>query len=133
MTEEARISELLKPRIKQIADYPDSPQRVGFIYQGGGWSDNWYKEMKIYPHLFSELKWWAERKVEEMPEYVWYDTSSIYEKESLIVLKVAQWLQEPDGEIWASVEGDKIGYSSFFMTKPATKTEYDQHIKTKEK
>lgn len=60
--------ELLKPRYKVIAEYPQSYLKVGDIFE----ADNVTKFMANYPHLFKPLAWWEERKVEDMPEYVKY-------------------------------------------------------------
>lgn len=62
--------ELLRPRWKLIADYPDNPDKIGAIY-----NPEYYLERNIaffdkYPHLFKKLQWWEDRKPEEMPEYV---------------------------------------------------------------
>lgn len=69
--------ELLKPRYRVIADYPNSGYDIGDILTPD--REYWSKENSIrlcaedvsqYPHLFQKLEWWQERKPEEMPEYV---------------------------------------------------------------
>jgi hypothetical protein len=77
--------ELLKPRYKVVAGYPDSKFQVGQIIQfellkTGDWVYQWaghdgiYEigilEFAEYPHLFKKLEWWEDRKIEDLPEYV---------------------------------------------------------------
>ena len=67
------VEELLMPRWKVIADYPNSIFKVGQIMERSG-----YGEFDIinhcncsrYPHIFKPIEWWEDRAVEDMPEYV---------------------------------------------------------------
>ena len=76
--------ELLKPRYKVIADYPNCTFSVGQVLvqddkeETDFWTgDQLYTDRypKQYPHLFKKLEWWEERKPEDMPEYVKDNTS----------------------------------------------------------
>ena len=69
------IQELLKPRYKVIADYPDSVFIVGEILRNPTYESK-------YPHLFKKLEWWEDRKPEEMPKYLkhTYDGKTSYYK-----------------------------------------------------
>lgn len=63
-----KVKALLKSRFKMIAAYPYADNKVGSIISP-------VSRMKIdhykdFPHLFRELKWYEERKAEEMPVYV---------------------------------------------------------------
>lgn len=76
--------ELLLPRYKVIARYPDMDKHK--LYEGAIITLNlqegnqWYLDTgksKIYdayydgyPHLFKKLKWWQERSLDELPEYL---------------------------------------------------------------
>jgi hypothetical protein len=76
--------ELLKPRYKVIAPYPDMPFSVGQVLllqkHKEGWEYTWAEhdgfhsmtdlEMSEFPHLFKEMEWWEEREEKDMPEYV---------------------------------------------------------------
>lgn len=93
------IQELLKPRVKCIADFWDNPFKVGQIIQftqereyhdfitgelqGKDWLTDflpddetvtrymyWMRKFIPYPHLFRHLEWWEDRDVKDMPEYV---------------------------------------------------------------
>jgi len=90
MTTEA----LMKPRYKVISNYPGSIYNIGdIIEQIDGYFDL-YKdgstlyleiELKKYPNIFKPLAWWEERKVSDMPMF-------IFDKEnSQIIYKVKQW------------------------------------------
>lgn len=60
--------ELLKPRYKVIADYPESPYKIGDIEVDRGWSDTLH--LKDFPAIFKPLAWWEERGEEDMPNYL---------------------------------------------------------------
>jgi len=68
-TENKAIDDLMKPRYKVIADYPDNEFSVGEILPDEVVS-NEEDEILKYPHLFKKLEWWEERRESEMPEYV---------------------------------------------------------------
>lgn len=72
--------QLLKPRWKVIADFPDSDYVVGNI-EDRDWSkyvneedetDGIVWSISNFPHLFKELEWWEERAIEDLPDYVKY-------------------------------------------------------------
>lgn len=77
--------EILKPRYKVIADYPQSKFEINEILipdrldgtVNGFWVSECKNNRKIvfatpqnYPHLFKKLEWWEEREERDMPEYV---------------------------------------------------------------
>jgi hypothetical protein len=79
---------LIKPKYKVIADYPNCPFEVGhtliqdmstvgevFVEAselGQPIDKNWLDKDAVtgYPHLFKRLEWWEEISPEEMPEYL---------------------------------------------------------------
>ena len=76
------IEDLLKPRYKVIAEYPDSSYTVGHIIHE---ADNlegatfFTKRVHKYPHIFQKLEWWQDRKIEDMPEYLIFPkTGEVY-------------------------------------------------------
>jgi hypothetical protein len=71
--------ELLKPRYKVVADYPNSDLPIETVLTNS-YQDIWtdfhgleFNErtsfFSDYPHLFRKLEWWEDRKVEDMPKY----------------------------------------------------------------
>jgi hypothetical protein len=67
------VEELLKPRYKVIADYPESPFKIGRIYDyGEALPGPGLSSFEPYPHLFRKLEWWEDRKPEEIPKYYNY-------------------------------------------------------------
>lgn len=72
--------QLLKPRWKVIADFPDSDFKVGSIedrnwckyVNGEDATDGIAWNISDFPHLFKELEWWEERAIEDLPDYVKY-------------------------------------------------------------
>lgn len=74
--------ELLQPRFKVIANFPDNTRNIGdIIYVDNKkekyWSDNFEKWLSTFPHLFRKLKWFEDRAIEDLPEYL-KDKNEIY-------------------------------------------------------
>ena len=89
--------ELLIPRIMVNIPYPNSPFKVGDIRTC---ADNQHGDINYYrqfPHIFKELKWWEERKVEDMPQYV----KGIDMFEELNYANV-KWRKNKDGDMECS-------------------------------
>jgi hypothetical protein len=66
------VAELLKPRYKVIADYPNQWHRTGAIitdlfYDDQYKDESWFAQ---YPAIFQRLEWWQEISESEMPEYL---------------------------------------------------------------
>jgi len=59
---------LLKPRWKVIADYPESIYTVGEVEQPEYYIERNIAFFNKYPHLFRNLSWWEDRDV--LPDYV---------------------------------------------------------------
>lgn len=84
------IEELLIPRWKVIAEYPNSIFDVGNIlvnnstqneYEYISWKD-YGKDVYYpndYPTIFKKLEWWEDRNIKDLPEYVKkIDTEAVY-------------------------------------------------------
>jgi hypothetical protein len=121
--------ELLKPRYKVIADYPNSELGIGdllmqyiagsvwrHIWTSGEWTDITIHNPEKYPHLFRKLEWWEERTNEEMPQYV----KGEYEGKVYGIWKVIFW--ELDKGRGMLNDNSCVSFSSFVV--PATETEY---------
>ena len=119
--------ELMKPRYKVIADYPQSKIKVGDIYTPPV-NDEIDSFWNKYPHLFKQLQWWEERLPEEMPEYVRWLFDERKDSKSMdgYVVKVRGWMQ--NGYSVLTQQGDVIA-SQFFA--PATESEYNTFIESK--
>lgn len=119
--------ELLKPRFKVIADYPNSIFEISeIIVPMNGvtyveYSDNGGKteiELSNFPHLFQLLKWWEERKVEDMPQYIEFNK---------IILPVKKWdLENKQGWICIN-QGGGIFHQDAII--PSSKEEYETNLK----
>jgi len=128
--------ELLKPRWKVIADFPFNT----YYKVGGVITDDrlmaarnetghavFACEWNDYPNIFRKLKWWEERNIEDMPEYVKmlsYIKPCTNNTENLELKK---------GEI---VKPDKWGLNSFeishwvfsaSLTIPSTEEEFNSN------
>jgi|HubBroStandDraft_2_1064218.scaffolds.fasta_scaffold393611_2 hypothetical protein len=104
--------QLIKPRYKVIADYPNSEWKIGEIIQMESFGylpmqlrddpiESWLTDFidrgrkgnamypdwafEPYPHLFKKLEWWEERELPQMPEYLKHG-------ENGNVRKVVKWL-----------------------------------------
>lgn len=141
------VEELLRPRYKVIADYPNSEFEVGTIinfpnkrdYYTG--NDEWesefvrdknqggqfkfcIKKIEPFPHLFKKLEWWEDRAIEDMPEYVRF-------KER--VLKVSRWLSDIEDVENGWCELVERGYDCHTShLLPATESEYTNYINSKQ-
>lgn len=136
--------ELLKPRIKVAADYPDCPYAVGSIieieedqegdqYLAVSGFIVYFPEK--YPHLFKKLEWWEERKLEEMPEYVKITSTPMLVERFIAIgqiVKIHKHFSTSWGDYSKSgcqVFGDD--FMSYSKCLPATQTEYEQYINQK--
>jgi len=122
--------ELLKPRYKAIASYPDSQFPLNKIiemeivsnasmYHFGNnrWEyECWFMD---YPHLFRKLDWWEERKLEDMPEYVKRPPEMKFLSNT--VFKIDSW-DETASIGWCSDHCINVRVDQCI---PATKEEYD--------
>lgn len=141
MEKEIDVEELLKPRYKVVADFPQGVfkfqvgeilEKKGIHFTGQAKSIN-ENEIDKYPHLFKKLEWWEDRKESDMPEYLKVNT----EKTSLFIgdlHKVRELHLFPDPEtlnINASKHyvllEDKSNFYRFNLSHfiPATKEEYE--------
>lgn len=141
------IEELLLPRYKVTADYPDSEFQVGEILlqcKDGirlvsltrNMYIDWFKIDK-YPHLFKKLEWWEERDLykeeveKEVIEIVPYLKSNgkLHGNE---VYKVERFTASMFGymsgvrDAFVSTEPDGYGKTTFELRwfEPATEAEY---------
>ena len=121
--------DLLRPRYKTIADYPNSFSSAGEVLElknhGGYWRYEYYdhdglytmseSELQEYPHLFKKLEWWERRKVEDLPEYL---------RCSKTIGKVKEYGWFKGGNS-AKFEDGTTEYLSH--CEPATKEEYEAY------
>lgn len=125
--------ELLRPRYKVIADYPGNTFDVGTVLYKMNKTHGWLspcnninigmhiEAAKKYPHLFEPIPWYADRKPEDMPEYV---------KGARSVKKLLQTECHSDKYPSLLFEGETI-WAPAWMYQPATKEEYDSFINSK--
>lgn len=123
------IEELLKPRYKVIADFPqwstfkhkkgDILELRGIHFVGHGTSKSINeKEIDLYPEVIKRLEWWGGREEKDMPEYVKYlDTSTFFP-----TLHVCEGKYAPI---------NSIGYTTEALY-PATKEEFEEYINQKQ-
>jgi len=127
--------ELLMPRYKVIADYPNSLFKVGETLKEGIVTKDYIfcdpdgPRWSQFPHLFRKLNWWEERKVEDMPEYVKSladDRGTVFKIQKWDMGMLIGWI-DYDKRQCASLETFKPEYGYF----PATEQEYNDYINSK--
>lgn len=123
--------ELLRPRIKCIARYPDSPFPIGAILEQDFEEPELYHYMdsnrrpwilenpELYPEIFKSVTWWEDRASEEMPAYV-KDHNAIFK---------AHWRTEKSDDTLRMQLDDGYGEwyvipSIMYHFEPATEEEY---------
>ena len=128
------VEELMKPRYKVIADYPKCPfgdvGRVIELKNGKyEWAeyDGMYSEnesfFQEYPHLFKPLKWWEDRKPEDMPEYV-----KLKPEYGGRVYKLSEAKESYGGKAFMFDYPITEHWIDLSQCIPATETEYTQYI-----
>jgi hypothetical protein len=144
------VEELLIQRYKVIAPYPQSSFEVGDIisFELQHVEIARYtalngdpiklavmeKEVQKYPHLFQPLPWYAERKPEDLPEYIKCDER---------VWKITEWKKGMLGKVFPMNEVDVEGESENFANikwhfsaakfLPCTSEDYEQWKQSKNK
>ena len=117
--------ELLMPRYKVIADYPNTPYGLNQVLTK--------REIRFgmgslspenYPAIFRKLNWWEERKVEDMPEYVKVIANGCSFNAGTI-LKANNWGVYPD-------EGNNFGNEGDYYCLLITTEESSTHDKGEE-
>lgn len=150
--------DLLAPRYKVIADYyqgkkdiKDNRVKRGHIFMNsmpqqdvvwrkvvnGEWVDETIHNPQQLPNLFQPLPWYAERKVEDMPEYVKLNPENTTGEEG--VFKVLEVKKYNDGTIGINhthPAEDCEPFEAFVGAKyflPATLEEYTEYINSQKK
>jgi len=132
--------QLLIPRYEVIADYPDSSFSVGQIIKfellkTGDWVYRWAKhdgiyemsliEFKEYPHLFKPLPWYHGRKIEEMPEYVkWNSSGNVSKVLDTIVSHTNGLLMLKTNEVSQPDNRPVANYCPVYWFTPALESDY---------
>lgn len=123
------VDELLKPRYKQIADYPNNKSAIGRIFghntngtQNVMPVDEWIAFHEKYPAIYKKLFWYEEREESEMPEYVCFKTAI-----PLTYKKVTKWWLDADKNWWADYD-KKSTMLNMWAIEPATEKEYTDYL-----
>lgn len=134
--------ELKQQRYKVIADYPNSRLQIGDILvkymfksstlgtytyttnlesplQGICCKPEW---VEVYPYLFYKMRWWEDRKTQEMPEYVKQCNGND-------VYKVHKHFDHQDEIGWCFVAEYDMVSRYYKRYLPATEAEYLTFIK----
>lgn len=121
--------DLLAPRFKVVADYPNSNFDVGEIIEfkplrkgNGRWiafgkySVTHPNELNKFPHLFKKLEWYEDRDFKDWPKYVKWEEDIIFE--------VLNWRTNPNT---SQLDGVYTDYGFLFIKDiiPATKEEFE--------
>lgn len=117
--------DLLKPRYRVIADYPNSPFNIGEIIRqdSAGLPNNYISDAgyyrdrhpESYPAIFKKLEWWEERSESELPKYV---------KVKNAVREVDEWMMQINFVILKQDSGHAMEWPLKDGCFPATEEEY---------
>lgn len=122
--------DLLKPRYKVIAAFPESPFYIGDIINSERWQEAY--NLNDFPAIFKQLHWWHERKKDDLPKYIGYKSEKgVFHWVQPVVRWLGVSLQE-QGTCIVSYT-DLIGNyaeidQALYGTTPATLTEYNEYI-----
>jgi hypothetical protein len=112
--------QLLAPRYEVIADYPESPYKIGQIEFADTWTDDPHDGLHKYPAIFKPLQWHEKRLPKDMPEYI----KTISKGE---IVRVAGW---NFNVFWTCQASDSSHCWMQDEIIPASQQEYDQYIKS---
>lgn len=144
------MTDLMKERFEVIADYPNSPFKIGMIcqlteihpYSGMSFiyddvtvvSPEWFVK---YPAIFKPLAWYEEREINELPEYLLNSMHKMKtgETEVLKVVKYEPYYVDdapiPHWSFYAYPEWNpNEGFPMIFF-EPATETDYLTYLNSK--
>lgn len=119
--------ELLSPRYKITADYPQNNFTVGYIINYP--TNSMCLHFDKYPHLFQKLPWYAERKIEDMPEYIKCITECRIPENTILKANWETYDSYPSIVAHRGLRPDFWIEAKHFI--PSTQTEYDQFLKNK--
>lgn len=118
--------DLLAPRYKCIADYPNQEFEKGeILYSDGGkfyyCSDIGRHSISpdYYPAIFQKLEWWENRDVDDMPKYV-------KRLDDGAIIKTDKWFLVGGDMRWHTE--NKFVTMSAKTCLPATKEEYNTYL-----
>jgi len=138
------MENLLSPRFKIIAEYPNSIFKKNDILERIKYKDTEIEvseiltnlkrckinnlsglkvvNLEMYPHLFQKLNWWEERKREELPTYI--------KSETQVVKPDWELLKWKGREYWRANTNEKLFGSHYKLENfiPATKEEYERSL-----
>ena len=130
--------ELLKPRYKVIADYPESRFKIevilidegvnGFFYNDRIYNKAIWVAIDKYPHIFKRLEWWEDRIIEDLPKYLRHTK---YNDDNKVILEVLYY--SPNDKPWiAYIKGATSVRTQLNVAikecQPATEQEYTDYI-----
>jgi hypothetical protein len=129
------VENLLQPRYKVIAPYPESPFMVGDIIKNEQWLGGF--KFKDFPNIFFKMHWSSERHKDELPKHVgWFQGG-----EFTWVAPVVKWVNtdnrnEPLECIisFTNLDGEYEERSTNqFSLTPATEDQYNSFIQNQSK
>jgi hypothetical protein len=114
--------DLMKPRYKVIALWPNTEYKIGSILQPDYFIEKTIKFCETYPHLFRKLEWWEDRDEKDMPLYLRAATNKN------LCLVVEHFCGVKQSEAWCYFpELNGKHYVRYRDVEPATLEEYTQY------
>lgn len=133
--------QLLQPRYRVIAGYPDSKFKVGDIIEltienpyvalngSSSYLVYYETELKKYPHLFAPAHWSEQRTKEEFPEYLAFQSDEGPEE----IYKVSGLSINGAGFVsFVQCEEEEEDFWPAIYHRPATQEEYEAYQQSKQ-
>lgn len=134
--------QLLQERLLVNDGYPDTPYKIGtilykhlhgdkFVYTLRPEFSNVNRDVidaskaEKWPNIFKPIKWWENRDIKNMPEYVKNNYTDGFE-----ILKVKEWFSLTV-KVRAGIRDSHHVWYPISTLTPATKEEYKNYINTK--
>lgn len=128
------VEDLMIPKYKVIADYPNCKWKMGRILVKVNAYDfdcleaptsETIRTPEKYPHLFKRLAWYEDRELSDMPEYVKFDDGKVVKPFNIFLSDKFNYFFASEKEYNKHKENYKKGdMLNLAATIPATEQDY---------
>lgn len=128
------VEQLMRPRWKVVADYPNSPYPLGYLIECRHYDLEAIEHNTKYPAIFQPLQWWEERAESDLPEYVRVmPHSDLCPTCEGVWLRAQYWGDVSNLQVEIDNPDDESDFTDIELRYclPATREEYEAYLKTK--
>lgn len=131
--------ELLQPRYRVIANFPQQNSPIGHIYElkkmelaKMGTIEEMEKYFNQYPALFKKVEWWENREVKDLPQYLKCIETPDQKISVGQILKIKDYFGDDLGYCGRSEDvQENICVLNTNCYVPATEEEFENYLKVK--